>query len=302
MFRETSRVGPRYREAIVPIDRLVQSIVALSFDTWLGILAIPIGILVSWYFYRLALPLVEMSYAIQQTTLLGGSQTAKNLPGEVSIYFDQRRIGGLHKANYIFWNSGRQSIRRTDIASKLPLHILFPKPGGAVNPGILVLRASCLKTTRPENNVEILLEDIANQIRLDLQFEYFDSTQGFNLEILYEGKAGMALPQPLGTIIGGRLLGSKRKSDATIWLSVFAWFGIALAAGAAFLWAAGHWQDWYQSVFQQEAICPQLVQLRKTLTIPLLEAVGIVCAVMIMCGFLSSKFASRRQVPRQLAT
>jgi hypothetical protein len=64
------RFKGRQEEEMSVADEFLQTYTYVSFDNWLAILAIPVGIVVSWYFYRRALPLVEMSYTIEATHLL----------------------------------------------------------------------------------------------------------------------------------------------------------------------------------------------------------------------------------------
>jgi hypothetical protein len=191
-------------------DEFLQTYTYVSFDNWLAILAIPVGIVVSWYFYRRALPLVEMSYTIEATHLLGGEPTKRALPQEVAIHFGEQKIDNLLKANYIFWNSGRQPITRKDIPPKSPLHILFPKNTRAASdpdPAVaestsVILRARSLKESRTDNDVVVTKGDKAHGTEITLQFEYLEPRQGFNAEILYQGEKAMELPAPDGKIIG----------------------------------------------------------------------------------------------------
>jgi len=144
--------------------------------------------LAAGYFYLKQKQNVQITYLVDKTQLLGSARGV--LPEEVTILYKAVKITDLVKFNAIFWNSGTTPIRRQDIIE--PMHLCL---AAASN----LLKASVLKSTRPQNRVILIAVNDTQQMRVD--FEYLEPRQGFNVELLVTGEITDD-PAPTGTIIG----------------------------------------------------------------------------------------------------
>jgi hypothetical protein len=195
----------------------------MSDHDWLGIaVAFVLGILPTAYFYLKSKRKVHISYSIDKTQLLGGERGV--LPGEVSILYKDMKISDLVKFNAIFWHSGNASISHSDIMDPIMI---------SVSDTSTLLKASVLKSSRPENGVALYAVDDAHKIRVD--FQYFEPQQGFNLELLLTD-AITDEPMPSGVILG--MPGGFRKFDEKTRrriASVIMWLGNIVIFGGFIL-------------------------------------------------------------------
>jgi hypothetical protein len=158
----------------------------LSIDTIIALVGVVLAIIVPLIFFRRALPNTELSYSKETTELLGGSR--RTLPQEVKITFGGHEITQLRKINYIFWNSGTQTIVRSrDVISNPALIVKFPQDSPMLKP-------SALKASRPENGFVV---KSANDTELELEFVFLEPSQGFNAEVLYTGDTVPAEPEEI---------------------------------------------------------------------------------------------------------
>lgn len=106
----------------------------------------------------------------------------------IRILYNNDEISNLIKAEMTFWNSGKETIRKEDIAGADPLKIKFKKGK--------ILDVS-LKKSNPQNNVEYSVGESKDTI--DLVFDYLDKNDGLILEIFLDGPGDY---QILGQIKG----------------------------------------------------------------------------------------------------
>jgi hypothetical protein len=125
---------------------------------------------------------------IDKTQLLGGERGV--LPEEVTILYKNGKITNLLKFKAIFWNSGNTPIRRQDIIEPMLLCLSTTSN---------LLKASVLKSSRPQNRVILVVVNDPQQMHVD--FEYLEPRQGFNIELLVTGETTDD-PVPTGIIIG----------------------------------------------------------------------------------------------------
>jgi hypothetical protein len=161
---------------------------------WLGIAELvvgTVGVVLAVFFYVKGKRKLQLSYTIQNTQLIGGSGGI--LPEQVSISYEGNQITNLAKANYMVWNSGTDPIRHQDIVSGGP--IMLNMQGSP-----RILKASILKSSLPQNGVKINRVSEKAPQNLEVDFEFLETGQGFNAEILYTGEVSQPLPS--GTVIG----------------------------------------------------------------------------------------------------
>lgn len=160
--------------------------------SWLGIsefTAALIGIALAIYFHHRSKRIIQISYFIQCTQLLGAGKGV--LPKEISIFYQDVSIANLVKFNVIFWNSGNGPIRRTDVLQDDPITIAPATTSS-------LLKASVLKASRPQNKIMLCAERAPN---VHIYFEYLEPKDGFNLELLMTGEKSDE-PTVSGTIVG----------------------------------------------------------------------------------------------------
>jgi hypothetical protein len=289
------------------VNQLTDLLASVTMDQWIGIVGIFAAFIAAWIFYWRSLSPTELSYSIKSTTLLGG------LGPNVSIFYKGNPVKNLHKANYVFWNSGKEPISGKNIATKSPLQIFFPvtsekdiykgrRTGGS---GITLLDISILHSSRPDNGVMVTRTETDEGVVSEFSFEYLDPSQGFNAEVLFQNEGSIKLP-----IASGKVIGMKRdlrkKPDypepRSILLDIFAFAG-AITLTVAFVLIAGYGPAFYDKFhYDPQLTAQQLSEAQERVFLPLLEAAGVFVVAWVLLSGMASLFRSRRVVPRELDT
>lgn len=114
------------------------------------------------------------------------------LAKDVEVRFKGQRVDRLTKTTVIFWNSGNQIIRGSDIVITDRLRI-------EVSDAAVIVDSSILTRTRTTNNFATNI-DVLQPNRLWLTFDYLDPRDGVEIEILHTSSE--LFPTVLGTIRG----------------------------------------------------------------------------------------------------
>lgn len=144
--------------------------------------------------------------------------------GEIEVRFSGTPVPRVTRTIAFFWNAGRESIRSEDVRKPVTLQV----PDG------VLLRATLLRTTRPEIHAELELEGQA----ATLSFSHLDRGDGCCVELVHTSE------DPLGVscdavIIGVRsgltYLASPFWDDpAGLWMAVaISMAGVTIVTGSA---------------------------------------------------------------------
>lgn len=163
----------------------------LNANPWLNlvflILAVA-GIAVSFLLYVKGRKEKILVYAMKSFNLI--HNTAAKVPG-LSVSHEGKTINTLTLTKIAFWNKGRGTINREDIAPTDRLAV-FPQEE------VAILDASIAYKSRDSNN--FALERIGSRVVVD--FDYIDFHQGVVIDVYHTGETDAALILR-GTVKGG---------------------------------------------------------------------------------------------------
>jgi hypothetical protein len=112
-------------------------------------------------------------YFIKSTTII-------SKPSEVSqieIYYQQQIVNAVTISKILFFNAGKSSIRRNDIAKKKPIRI-------SLKQGINILNAEVIYRKKQDNDFNIRCEN--NDIIID--FDFLEKGDGGIIQIVHTGQ------------------------------------------------------------------------------------------------------------------
>lgn len=110
----------------------------------------------------------------------------------LEIKYGGLRVETLTVTHLLFWNRGREPIRREDVASSDPIAI-------APRSGCNILHAECLQVKKEANRFCVTMNQDDSSAVID--FDYVAKDEGVVLELVHTGKASSDL-SVRGTIIG----------------------------------------------------------------------------------------------------
>ena len=172
-----------------------------SGNPWLNILFLflaIISIFLAFVFYYKSLRLKKPVYSSQTNRLINSNlSTLKN----IEIKYIGEIIENLSVTKIAIWNSGKESIKNSDIASTDPLIIIAKK-------GLLIYDYDIV-IQKAVNNISLLRSN-ENTIKLD--FEFLDFNDGIVVNIYHSGKDSDDI-EIKGTLIGANKItkGVKRE-------------------------------------------------------------------------------------------
>ena len=160
------------------------------------LLALLTFILMIIFYYR-SKKIKKPLYSIMNINLI------RNFDSKISslkISLGEESIENLSISKIAFWNGGRETIRRNDIADRDPLIISLNEPYKIFDTKVLV-------ANNPANNISI--SRAGDERSVLINFEYLDANEGCVMQIVHNGVS----PEDLsvsGTIIGA---GKPKKKD-----------------------------------------------------------------------------------------
>jgi hypothetical protein len=161
-----------------------------SGNPWLNIIFLflaVISIFLTFVFYYKSLRLKKPVYSSQTNRLINRNlSTLKN----IEIKYIGEIVENLSVTKIAIWNSGKESIKKSDIASTDPLIIVAKK-------GLLIYDYDIV-IQKEVNNIS-LLKSNENTIKLD--FEFLDFNDGIVFNIYHSGKESNDI-EIKGTVIG----------------------------------------------------------------------------------------------------
>lgn len=133
-----------------------------------------IGIPLAIFYYFKSLRVRKPRYAVRTTALISASKARISA---LKITFDgyDQPITNLSVTNLAFFNDGKETIRREDIASPLTLYIEDD----------VILDAALIQHTTEDNEFDIT----SNNTSATITFRYVDFDEGALFQILHTGKS-----------------------------------------------------------------------------------------------------------------
>jgi hypothetical protein len=156
---------------------------------WVGSIISLIGLVAALIIYRASKVGARPAFQVRGIKLIGSNA---ELPEEVTILFQGRKVPLLAKTEIVFWNSGQALCKGSDVVVEDQIRCDFGNDA-------TVLRVRILKSTRPANKFLALPNPgAANEVLL--QFDYLDPGDGATVEVLHTGEKRH--PDLRGTIRG----------------------------------------------------------------------------------------------------
>ena len=156
----------------------MEKVLSFLSQNWIGSLIGLIGIITAYIFYKKSRTFASLSCQSQSLKIIEKSK--RLVPKNVEILFDGKTVDRITKNIIVLWNSGRTTIRGSDIIPEDPLRIEF-------NTGTQVLQVRILKFTREANKFTPKIREEERHI-VDLSFYYLDQEDGVSMEILHTGE------------------------------------------------------------------------------------------------------------------
>ena len=150
-----------------------------------------IGIVSALLFYMRSKRTAKPSFQRFSLRLLGG--TDSELPPEVTVLFENKKIDRLTRTTLIFWNNGTEVLYGDKIVESDKMKISFDK-------GNTILDHKILKTTKKANAFSAQHMENGNSHQLLVDFSYLDPRDGAVVELLHNSKK--RYPKVHGSIMG----------------------------------------------------------------------------------------------------
>lgn len=224
-----------------------------------GIVGSVIGVWLTVFVFLLAKKERRPRFGYESKTLVEGVSTA--LDGLQVVYrgIPQERVT---ITNVYFWNAGRETIRRTDLADASPLLVEVPAEAR-----VLLATVTHSSDKACQFNAIHIISGNDEPTRIKIEFDYLDKRDGGVIQIVHTGPSSLKI-QMTGKVIGGgkirrRLSADWSKSErhgeyagpvtpiAYIGFSL-AFLGIFSALGATAIWLMSEdnfgWYVWLLSL------------------------------------------------------
>ncbi len=130
-------------------------------------------------------------YAIRTNNLIRGYGKEYS---RLTVSYGGEEVENLSVAKVIFWNSGRETIRNTDIPNGDRVRI-------EAATDFRILDAKILGTSHPSNGANLVE---ASEKKIMLEFEYFDFDEGVVIQVIHTGTSEDDIK------VLGKLVGAKR--------------------------------------------------------------------------------------------
>ena len=173
-------------------------------DNWINILSLLIA-LVSFISYLKAKKSKKPSFTINSNNII---QDFSSQLDDLSIKYKDNNISNLTITKIFFWNRGKMTIDKRDIAKANPVRIQTKN-------NVQVLDAKIIYTKNNANQISINLSEDNKEIVID--FDYLDNEEGCIIQIIHNGKNSRDI-ELCGTIKG---VGKPQKVKESLILEVF---------------------------------------------------------------------------------
>lgn len=153
------------------VEMLEGNIIFNSITLFIAILGIGLAI----FFYLKSVKKKKPVYTLRTFSLI--TENVKKVPS-ISIKHGDKNIGNLSITRIAFWNSGKETIDKNDIARKSPIKFVIDEKHE-------ILDAEILYCKNPSNDFKIN----ANKKEVIIKFDYFDNEEGIILQIYHTGNS-----------------------------------------------------------------------------------------------------------------
>lgn len=233
------------------VGEFAQSPIAALLGLGLGALGVGLAI----YFYVKGKRRKELCFFQSSRTLFSKSKAA--LEG-LDILYKGATQEQVTITKLTLWNSGTETVLAEDVSLKAPLVVL-------IDTSATVLDYSTIGDDSSPFSLELLPSDESNH-RIAVKFEYLDAKDGGAIQIVHNGSASTTISMT-GKVKGGNgpkgidpLVARRPKMFGPILYlansKLFAWFGVAVYAGAAtWLLARGISQSFSIPYLAGSAVC-----------------------------------------------
>ena len=153
------------------------------------------------------------TYWIGTTQLLRESFDSKT-KNKIKITYDNIEIPNVSITSLVFWNRGKDAIRKTDIPSKNPLKV-------HISSQYKILDAYIQKQSSPDNN--FVLKKNRNDNSVEISFEYIEHNQGGVIKIVHDAPDSKAI-KVTGKVISGDQLQRKGQYTSNVFTKAFVKF------------------------------------------------------------------------------
>jgi len=168
----------------------------MNLSDILGITGIIIGIVVSYYFYRVSKRAKEPSWSIRSNNLIEGYGSKLS---DLEIRYKSQQVENLTISRVLFWNEGSETIDRNDIVAANPLRI-----EGLNNTRLIDTKV--LSSNNPSSRFLCSLSD--DKTHASLEFDYLDQDNGAVIQIFHTGTSSQDISVK-GDIKGVKVLRQK---------------------------------------------------------------------------------------------
>jgi len=163
----------------------------LNQNQWLNLIFLVlalISILISLFLFFLSKKEKSPLFNVKHLNLVKGHIRKLD---RVKITYNNEEVKDLTLTRVSFWNQGKETIDKSDIAQADPLRVQLPE-------GSILLEASLDYVHNIVNNISIKLSE--DRRSLYINFDYLDTSEGCALTIYHSADSGDV--QVLGTIKG----------------------------------------------------------------------------------------------------
>lgn len=158
----------------------------LASNPWFSILLLILAILalvlmVLFYFrsLRVRRPFFDIRSSNVFQDLLEKHESLQDEP--LRVLYASHPIRNLTSTKFAFWNGGRETIRREDVAEAAPLLV-------RMRDGCRILKAHIISVNNEANRFSV--EVSPDWTELKIRFDFLDKNDGFVLQMLHSGKSG----------------------------------------------------------------------------------------------------------------
>lgn len=133
--------------------------------------------LVAWLFYRRGFLAKAPRWAIRTTPVITSSHSSVE---GLKISYRGQQVSTLSVSTILFWNAGRSTLDKTDIATANPPRIVAKE-------GVMILEGTVVEMNNPSSDFSIQLD--AEGKSLTLLFEYLDNDNGAVIRVIHTGSS-----------------------------------------------------------------------------------------------------------------
>ncbi|QKF73011.1 hypothetical protein AFAEC_0836 [Aliarcobacter faecis] len=142
---------------------------------WVGII---IGIVMSFLLYKISIRKTIPAYQIHFLEIIRKNKL--ELSKDIKILYNDKAVDNLTKIEIVFWNEGKDTLKKENIVSKDLLRFEFSED-------TIILNAQIISKTREINQSFIKISE-DNQNIAYFGFDYLDNHDGMIFEIIHTGE------------------------------------------------------------------------------------------------------------------